>query len=432
MDRDARARKRRSDALAFDGMANKRCKNVMLHSLVNAAIDDAGRLWREQADVDVLDNFDSDPHLAAFVLGNMLVDAAPTLCSKTRVVRCTLVLAGAIQDADARTAEMCAFALCNAVGTRMLPPMTLVSACRTAGQWIKRRECIDCQLAADTTALILAAIGQAMQAFSVTLLYKDDPFALVEPAFSVFKKRVSPEWRDTVYVSALQCIVLWWGVDDGDEGRVAPGEMLPEMIAQYHDLQEHVRRVGVATLSQAALLRYGALDNAQKMFAWAEDTDSANAKMLLAAHVISLVFDGSTQMLEIAYHKQLFCALMALIRSRVSKASARRLLQDIIGNLIEYPDDARDVMFNHLVEECGILGPVMEMIVDLANDSTIAVEKLSSLLFFIERGMEVVEGFRVRVLANARLEAALAVLQAQRTDADVVGRVGSILESLSL
>lgn len=392
---------------------------------------DASQAWHERPET----IFD-DPLVAAFAIGNWLADATPDVTTPELVSKCAkhLVTAMTCPGVDKHAAEMCSFALCNAVGTKMMLLADTIRVCQQAGVWAARKPTAICRDEADAIVNVMAAIGQALPVVAASEAFATNPFVLIEPAFVLLHRDFAPDVQDDIIVASLQAIVLWWRWTDQHERRcpIDPEKMFSAAAVQFPALYQQVVAAGDGTFAHRAILHYKAVDTLERLFQWAERSASANAKMLLAAHAVSLIFDGSTVTLEIACRRRILHMLTTMIRCRVSPTLAHRVIQDIIGNLIEYATGARDKVFAHLVEECGVWALVTDMVIDLATTSGVVIEELSNLLFFIECGMALVEGIRERVAANARLEGALAVLQSKQTDADVVGRVGGILEGLCL
>ena len=375
-----------------------------------------------------------DPLVAAFEIGNWLADATPDITTPEHVSKCAkhLVTAMTCPGVGKRASEMCSFALCNAVGTKMMPVTDVIRVCQQAGFWAARKPTAICRDEADTIVNVMAAIGQAVPDVAASEAFATNPFVLIEPAFVLLHREFAPDVQDDIIVASLQAIVLWWTNDHERRCTIDPEKIFSAAAVQFPALYQQVVATGEGTFTHRAILHYKAVDTLERLFEWAERSASANAKMLLAAHAVSLIFDGSTMTLEIACRRRVLYMLTTLIRCRVSPTLTHRVIQDMIGNLIEYATEARDKVFVHLVEECGVWALVTDMVIDLAATSGVVIEELSNLLFFIECGMALVEGIRERVAANARLEGALAVLQSKQTDADVVGRVGGILEGLCL
>ena len=408
-----------------------------------SADDEDGRLWASRADIRCIAGLAAADvwvqQCSALALGNMLAERTP---DEAAAKRCAVALLETLTTAtNTALAELCAFALANAVRTKLLASRTVIGVLSVSGDWVcdwvttkvgdgLPEAAVACR---DTVVTLLGAMSQAVA------LYPDiiERWLLRLAAYALKLAASQYVVDETVCVAAMQVVVLVFGrVEYG-----ATIEIEQRDLSKFNTLVAlrepvvfaELKRTGRGTFTQVLVMANSLFDRAGMLHEFVETHDmSVPTRELLASLLRCAVFDGTELTLRAAHANGLLCKLMGLAKS-VSREGARQIVGGVVAGLLPFSKATQQQFFAYLMQECGALVLVAEVVKDLAQGRARpdAIE-LDSLLRFMHEALELAEPPLVKATSHSALERALGRIQATQADPGVVTVVGSILSKLDL
>lgn len=439
-------RKRKRSAEIFERKRPNTAPSPYEHLFLKAEAswkDESGRLWAEQAHLDFLEGLKIDDitvqQWCAFALGNMLAEHTPN--AEAAVLCAMSVLKTMVTATDAATAEMCAFALSNAVRTDLLTHATVFSVLTVAGDWLLRWSSWERTDAPpgtvltvnDTAVQVLGAVAYAINAHP-------PPEAPALLQFARMALRLATEQLtvdETVCVAALQVLVLVMGRFEPGATVLVPDRSAigPAMAAKQPGIYRAMEERGECTPVQLLILTAGLLERAHYLNHWIRKHEmSTCTRELYAGFLRGVLFDGTEATLQAAHARGCLGDLMQLAKCSASRSASRRIVSGVIANLLPFPPETQGPLFAFLVHECGATVLVADAVMDLAGDAAhVEAGGLDAMLLFLRHALELPDSAEVKAAARTPgLEPALGRLQAKRSSPDTVSLVTDILARLDL